>query len=116
MVELTPELKIAIEVALDEARHRRHEFAGTELRVYTPEGLVVVTGTLLSVQSDEGGTCVCVLEGTAQVGVDEDDLEPVTPGYRKIMLRDGTKEIIPVKPMHRDGVLDFQKRAGDPSQ
>ena len=30
MVELTEELKIAIEVALDEARHRRHEFAGTE--------------------------------------------------------------------------------------
>ncbi len=30
MVELTSELKIAIEVALDEARHRRHEFAGTE--------------------------------------------------------------------------------------
>ena len=30
MVELTDELKIAIEVALDEARYRRQEFAGTE--------------------------------------------------------------------------------------
>ena len=30
MVELTNELKIAIEVALDEARYRRQEFAGTE--------------------------------------------------------------------------------------
>jgi len=30
MVELTHELKIAIEVALDEARYRRQEFAGTE--------------------------------------------------------------------------------------
>jgi ferric-dicitrate binding protein FerR (iron transport regulator) len=88
------------------------KFAGTELRVYTPEGLVVVTGTLLSVQCDEGGTCVCVLEGTARVGVDEADLEPVSPGFRKIMLRDGTKEIIPVKPMHRDGVLDFDDRVG----
>lgn len=30
MVELTHELKIAIEVAMDEARYRRQEFAGTE--------------------------------------------------------------------------------------
>ena len=30
MVELTKELRIAIEVAIDNARHRRHELAGTE--------------------------------------------------------------------------------------
>ncbi len=30
MVELTPELKIALETAVDNARHRRHEFANTE--------------------------------------------------------------------------------------
>ena len=88
-------------------------FAGNELRVYTPDGIVEVTGTLLSIQCDAAGTCVCVLEGTARVGVNEDDLEPVTPGNRKIMLRDGTVKIIPVKPMHRDGVLDFSERVGD---
>lgn len=88
-------------------------FPGSELVVYTPEGIVEIAGTLLSVQRDEGGTCVCVLEGIAQVGVDEDDMEPLQPGYRKVMLRDGTVEIIPVKPMHRDGVLDFDKRVGN---
>lgn len=88
------------------------QFAGGTLRVYTPDGMVEVTGTLLSIQCDEGGTCVCVLEGVARVGVDESDLETVEPGLRKIMLRDGTKEIIPVKPMHRDGVLDFDARMG----
>ena len=88
-------------------------FAGSVLRVYTPDGIVEVTGTLLSIQCDSGGTCVCVLEGIARVGIDEDDLEPVTPGNRKIMLRDGTVKIIPVKPMHRDGVLDFNRRLGD---
>jgi ferric-dicitrate binding protein FerR (iron transport regulator) len=87
-------------------------FAGCRLRVVTPEGLVEITGTLLSVQCDAGGTCVCVLSGTARVGVDESDLEPVKPGFRKIMLRDGTRKIIPVKPMHRDGVLDFDRRVG----
>jgi len=88
-------------------------FPGATLRVYTPDGMVVVTGTLLSVQCDEGGTCVCVLEGTARVGVDAESLEPVPPGNRKIMLRDGTVKIIPVKEMHRDGVLDFDARVGD---
>jgi len=87
-------------------------FAGCRLRVLTPEGLVEVSGTLLSVQCDAGGTCVCVLEGTARVGVDANDLEAVKPGYRKVMLRDGTRNIIPVKPMHRDGVLDFDRRVG----
>jgi hypothetical protein len=88
-------------------------FAGSDLRVYTPDGIVEVTGTLLSIQCDAEGTCVCVLEGTARVGVNDDDLEPVTPGNRKIMLRDGTVKIIPVKPMHRDGVLEFNERVGD---
>jgi ferric-dicitrate binding protein FerR (iron transport regulator) len=88
-------------------------FPGSELRVFTPEGEAVVTGTLLSVQCDDGGTCVCVLEGTAHVGVDDADLQSVSPGYRKIMLRDGTRDIIPIKDMHRDGVLDFDNRMGD---
>jgi hypothetical protein len=92
------------------------QFAGASLRVYTPDGMVVVTGTLLSIQSDAGGTCVCVLEGTAEVGINEADLQPVPPGNRKIMLKDGTVEIIPVKPMHRDGVLDFDQRVGDRMQ
>lgn len=88
------------------------QFAGGTLLVYTPEGMVEVTGTLLSIQCDENGTCVCVLEGVANVGVNEEDLEPVEPGFRKIMLRDGTVDIIPVKAMHRDGVLDFDARMG----
>ncbi|MGD8869244.1 MAG: hypothetical protein PVI01_16610 [Gemmatimonadales bacterium] len=89
------------------------QFAGRTLHVFTPDGMVVITGTLLSVQTDAAGTCVCVLEGKAMVGTDSADLEEVTPGFRKVMMRDGTKEIIPVKPMHRDGVLDFDQRLGD---
>jgi ferric-dicitrate binding protein FerR (iron transport regulator) len=89
------------------------DFPGSELVVYTPEGVVEVTGTLLSIQRDEGGTCVCVLEGIARVGVDEGDMQAVKPGYRKVMYGDGKTEIIPVKPMHRDGVLNFDKRVGD---
>lgn len=85
-------------------------FAGSELRAYTPDGIVEITGTMVSIQCDENGTCVCVLEGVAHVGTGESDMEPVKPGFRKVMPRGGTPEIVPIKPMHRDGVLDFESR------
>jgi hypothetical protein len=37
----------------------------------------------------------------------------VAPGFRKVMLRDGTNKIIPIQPAHRDGVLEFNRRLGD---
>jgi ferric-dicitrate binding protein FerR (iron transport regulator) len=88
------------------------DFPGTQLTVYTPDGVVVLSGTLLSIAVDSEGTCVCVLEGVAAVGVDGDNLEEVTPGFRKIMLKNGEVSIVPVKPMHRDGVLEFDARIG----
>lgn len=87
-------------------------FHGNELTVITPQGIVVVRGTLLSVAVDDDGTCVCVLEGVASVGVDADHLEDVRPGFRKIMLAGGGTSIVPVKDMHRDGVLEFDSRLG----
>lgn len=88
------------------------DFKGAQLRVHTPDGLAEIVGTLVSVQCDANGTCVCVHEGTARVGVNETDLEPVEPGNRKIMMRDGTVDIIPVAPPHRDGLIDFNARVG----
>lgn len=105
--------EVAFSVEAGEVRMKTGPgYPGATVRVTTPDGLIVVTGTLLSIQCDDGGTCVCVLEGTARVGVDEADLEPVPPGKRKIMLKDGTVEIIPIKDMHRDGVLQFDSRVG----
>jgi len=88
-------------------------FHGVSLRVYTPDGMAEITGTLLSVQSDDNGTCVCVLEGTAHVGVTEADLQPVQPGYRKVMPRGGSPSIVAIAPPHRDGMVDFDRRVGD---
>jgi ferric-dicitrate binding protein FerR (iron transport regulator) len=87
-------------------------FAGRTLRVYTPEGITVVSGTLISVWCSEMGTCVCVHEGVARVGVNEADLEEVRPGYRKIMMRDGTVDIISIEPGHRDHLIEFDARMG----
>ncbi|MHC4470877.1 MAG: FecR domain-containing protein [Planctomycetota bacterium] len=88
-------------------------FAGRGMRLTTPEGAVAVSGTLLSVQCDDQGTCVCVLEGTVRVGVDEADMELIPPGKRKVMLRSGKVEILPVAPPHESGVLRFVERAAD---
>jgi ferric-dicitrate binding protein FerR (iron transport regulator) len=89
------------------------DFPGSRLLVYTPEGITEIAGTLLSIQRSQGGTCVCVLEGIARVGVDEDDMQVIRPGSRKVMYSDGTQEIISIEPTHRDGVLDFDKRVGE---
>jgi len=86
------------------------KFSGAHWTVNTPEGLVEITGTLLVITVDNMGTCVCVLEGAAEVGLDEADLERVLPGQRKQLTPDGTSFIEPIKPMHRDGALDFDQR------
>jgi ferric-dicitrate binding protein FerR (iron transport regulator) len=87
-------------------------FPGRTLRVHTPEGVAVITGTLVSVQCSDNGTCVCVAEGIAHVGVSETSLEAVAPGYRKVMLRDGTVKIIPIEPTHRAHLVEFDSRLG----
>jgi ferric-dicitrate binding protein FerR (iron transport regulator) len=87
-------------------------FKGSELRVFTPEGIAEITGTMVSVQRSAVGTCVCVVEGVAHVGVDRAHMEPVPAGSRKVMLADGTTRIMPIEPTHRDGVLEFDRRLG----
>jgi ferric-dicitrate binding protein FerR (iron transport regulator) len=87
-------------------------FPGDELVVNTPEGRVAITGTMLSIERDAGGTCVCVVEGTASVGMNGSDMQAVKPGYRKVMFSNGTAKILPIEPVHRDGVLNFDARVG----
>ena len=83
-------------------------FAGRTLTILTPEGRTEVVGTAFAVFRDDGVTCVCVTEGVARIGMDEADLEDVTPGYRKVMFGDGRKpEILDIMPEHRAGILEF---------
>lgn len=87
-------------------------FPGRRLTVDTPEGRVEVVGTAFAVYRDDGGTCVCVLEGTASVGVDEADMEPVPPSKRKVIPADGSAPaILDIVPAHREGLVDFVARA-----
>lgn len=87
-------------------------FPGSRLTVRTPEGRVEVVGTAFAVYRDDGGTCVCVLEGTASVGVNQGDMQPVPPEKRKVMPADGSApKILDIVPEHRAGLADFVERA-----
>jgi hypothetical protein len=82
------------------------DFAGSRFRMWTHEGVTQLTGTAVSVFRAEPLTCVCVLEGTAEVGLSLDTLEKVPAGMRK-MMQDGVAEIVPIVPEHEEGLLEF---------
>lgn len=66
------------------------DFRGAHLGVYTPEVCAEVTGTTFTVIRDpEIGSCVCVYEGTVQVGrPDGKDMLPVPGGMRRMFYND----------------------------
>lgn len=83
-------------------------FAGNELWVQTPEGRTEVVGTAFAVYRDESGTCVCVLEGVARIGMNTADLEDVAAGFRKVMFADGRPpQRLDIVPEHRAGLQEF---------
>jgi ferric-dicitrate binding protein FerR (iron transport regulator) len=82
-------------------------FAGRELIVRTREARVEISGTLVSVARDGSGTCVCVLEGTAMVGPNANAMEPVQPGKRMVLPRQGDPYITDVAPPHAEGLRKF---------
>jgi hypothetical protein len=86
-------------------------FPGSRLTIRTDEGLVELTGTLVSVFRDSLVTCVCVQEGTARIGISEQDLEAIPAGRRKVMFRDGRPPMVTaIAPPHRDHLIEFEAR------
>jgi hypothetical protein len=88
-------------------------FRGGHLVMATGEGIVEITGTLVSVFRDSSITCVCVQEGKASVGVDAGDMEPVPAGMRKVMFADGSPPMLTdIAPPHRDHLIAFEREYG----
>ena len=89
------------------------KFRGGHLVITTGEGAIEITGTLVSVFRDSSVTCVCVHEGTASVGIDAADMEPIPAGKRKVMFADGSAPIVTdIAPPHRDHLIEFEKKYG----
>jgi ferric-dicitrate binding protein FerR (iron transport regulator) len=88
-------------------------FRGAQMVIATNDGVIEITGTLVSVFKDSSVTCVCVHEGTASVGVDAADMEPIPAGKRKVMFADGGAPMVTdIAPPHRDHLVEFEKKYG----
>lgn len=90
------------------------KFEGRELLLLTTEGRVEITGTSVAVFKNPDVTCVCVLEGTAKIGKDQDHLDTVPAGMRKVMFADGRDPmIVPIEPGHGASLKVFDDDNAD---
>jgi ferric-dicitrate binding protein FerR (iron transport regulator) len=86
-------------------------FDGSRLAITTPEATVHVTGTTLAVIAEPTGTCVCVLEGTAQVRPHRGAMTEVTPGTRCDVARgDQAPRMGDIRGVERPKLLDLRER------
>jgi len=89
-------------------------FPGSELHIVTAESRTEIVGTIVSVYKGDGYTCVCVLEGTALIGVDETSLEEIPPDMLKIMFDDGSPPIVmEISSQHKAGLIEFSEQYQD---
>lgn len=88
-------------------------FPGRRLVVETDEGRTVMIGTTISVYKGADFTCVCVLEGIARIGRDEDHLDAIPAGMRKVMFADGRDPLVTeIEPHHKVDLELFEQSAG----
>lgn len=66
-------------------------FDGAHLAITTPDATVRLTGTTVAVIAEPAGTCVCVLEGTADVKAGRGEVVHVPAGTQCDIARGGRK-------------------------
>jgi ferric-dicitrate binding protein FerR (iron transport regulator) len=106
------------ELAIGELRLKTGPgFSGRQFNVRTPEGLIEVTGTIVSVVRMPDLTCVCVFEGTARIGQDPESMDLIPAGQRKVMFLDRRPPMITeIMPEHQHGLEGFLERNLDAFQ
>jgi hypothetical protein len=86
-------------------------FPGRRLRMLTEDGVIQVTGTLVSIYKADELTCVCVVEGAPSVGATDTSLEVIPVGFRMVMFHDGSEPLVTeIEPAHRAGLLEFARK------
>ncbi|MCP4574648.1 MAG: hypothetical protein GY838_20045 [bacterium] len=82
------------------------DLAGGGVILRTDDGLAIVRGTLISVESNEAVTCICLVEGSVDVVTHETDLGPLAAGQRWVLFRDGSEpQGGAIADTHRDHML-----------
>jgi ferric-dicitrate binding protein FerR (iron transport regulator) len=126
-LQITPGTRLTVPDGLRRWLGRRAEFAvlGGEARVVTGPGFpgarleisttnaqVDVIGTTFAVIADADSTCVCVLEGTAQLSMGSAPAMPVPPMMRgTIRMPDGSTTMEPIRPMEERKLSDLRASA-----
>jgi hypothetical protein len=87
--------------------------AGGGLIVDTPEGRTAIHGTLVSVFRNDDLTCVCLIEGSADISTAGKTLGGIPLGMRWVLFKDGSEpQLLDIAPPHRDHMLGLDKALG----
>ncbi len=83
------------------------DLAGGAIAVRTPDGQILVTGTLVNIFCDGELSCFCLYEGTASVQTFQADLGTVPENMRWVVFTDRERESkrLEIAPPHRDQML-----------
>ncbi len=84
------------------------DFPGRRLRMTTPDAVVELTGTVVSVYADTSGSCICVDEGTAMIGPSADRMQPVPAGMRMVVPRHEPAYVTTIAPPHQAHLKEFE--------
>jgi len=88
--------------------------AGGGLTVDTPEGRTAIHGTLVSVFRNDDLTCVCLIEGSADISTAGKNLGGIPLGMRWVLFKDGSEpQLLDIAPPHRDHMLGLDKALGE---
>lgn len=86
-------------------------FEGRRLVLTTDGSRTEIVGTAVAVFACAELTCVCVMEGTAQVGADAAHMDPIPAGMRKVVFNDDRAPlIVEIEPDHARNLRAFMTR------
>lgn len=90
------------------------DLEGGQLTIITDEARTDIHGTLVSVVRNDAVTCVCLLEGLAEITTPHTVLGAVPPGKRWVMFRDGSEpQLMDIVPPHQEHMESLDEVLGD---
>jgi ferric-dicitrate binding protein FerR (iron transport regulator) len=90
------------------------DMAGGRIIVITDEARTEIHGTMVSIVRNEAVTCICLLDGLAEIITPLTELGPVPPGKRWVVFRDGSEpQLMDIMPPHQEHMEGLDESLGD---